>query len=80
MTEYNPYGARHFLREGEAEGVSELRRRRIPLADGDRCPKGLSADTDELDARRPAGLPLAWCCAARRRAAGRPRRTTRVGG
>ncbi len=50
MTEYNPYGARHFLREGEAEGVSELRRRSIPLADGDPVKKGLSADTDELDA------------------------------
>ncbi len=49
MTEYNPYGARHFLREGEAEGVSELRRRGIPLADGDPVRKGLSADTDELD-------------------------------
>ncbi|MFI5025177.1 MAG: hypothetical protein ACHQCI_00285 [Solirubrobacterales bacterium] len=49
MTEYNPYGARHFLREGGAEGVSELRRRGIPLADGDPVRKGHSADTDELD-------------------------------
>ena len=49
MTEYNPYGARHFLREGEAEGVSELRRREIDLADGGPVRKGLSADTDELD-------------------------------
>ncbi len=49
MTEYNPYGARHFLRDGEAEGVSELRRRAIPLADGTSVEKGQSADTDELD-------------------------------
>ena len=27
MTEYQPYGVRHFLREAEAEGASELRRR-----------------------------------------------------
>ena len=27
MTEYQPYGVRHFLRESEAEGASELRRR-----------------------------------------------------
>ncbi|MGI9021067.1 MAG: hypothetical protein ACR2G3_10195 [Solirubrobacterales bacterium] len=50
MTEYNPYGVRHFLREGEPESVSELRRRRIPLAGGDPVPKGLAADTDELSA------------------------------
>ena len=48
MTEYNPYGARHFLREGDPEGISELRRRRIPLRDGTRVPKGLMADTDEV--------------------------------
>ena len=34
MTEYEPYGVRHFLRDGEPEGVSELRRRTIPLLDG----------------------------------------------
>lgn len=31
MTEYEPYGVRHFLRKGDAEGASELRRRRIFL-------------------------------------------------
>jgi hypothetical protein len=49
MTEYQPYGARHFLREGDAESVSELRRRRIPLAGGRLVPKGEAADTDALD-------------------------------
>jgi hypothetical protein len=49
MTEYNPFGARHFLREADAEGVSELRRRLIPLAGGDPVPRGLAADTDELE-------------------------------
>ncbi len=53
MTEYNPYGARHFLRAGDPEGVSELRRRRVPLESGGAVPKGLSADTDELT---PDGL------------------------
>lgn len=47
-TEYEPYGARHFLREGDPEGVSELRRRTIALAGGGTVPKGESADTDEL--------------------------------
>ena len=37
MTEYSPYGVRHFLREADPEGISELRRRTIPLADGSRC-------------------------------------------
>lgn len=48
MTEYQPYGARHFLREAEAEGASELRRRLVPLADGSTLAKGLWADTDDF--------------------------------
>lgn len=50
MTEYSPFGARHFLREGDPEAISELRRREIPLASGEPVPKGGAADTDELDA------------------------------
>jgi hypothetical protein len=53
LTEYNPYGARHFLRDLDAESPSELRNRDIPRADGGTLETGLSADTDELD---PAGL------------------------
>lgn len=34
MTEYQPYGVRHFLRRLDAEGASELRRRPVPLRDG----------------------------------------------
>ena len=34
MTEYQPYGVRHFLRHLDAEGASELRRRPVPLRDG----------------------------------------------
>ncbi len=49
MTEYNPFGARHFLREADAEGASELRRRLIPLKDGSSLEKGLWADTDDFD-------------------------------
>jgi hypothetical protein len=55
MTEYEPYGVRHFLRNGDAEGASELRRRRVPLASGETLTKGDSADTDMLD---PDGLML----------------------
>ena len=66
LTEYNPFGARHFLREGDPEGVSELRRRRIPLVDGDPVPKGLAADTDELS---PEDLLVyrSWSCDGLRR-------------
>jgi hypothetical protein len=49
MTEYQPYGARHFLRDAATEGVSELRRRRIPLRDRSIVRTGRYADTDELD-------------------------------
>ena len=53
MTEYQPYGVRHFLRAGDPEGASELRRRGVPLRDGTSVPKGEWADTDALD---PEGL------------------------
>ena len=48
MTEYEPYGVRHFLRDAAPEGVSELRRREIPLRDGTLAPKGDSVDTNEI--------------------------------
>ncbi|HEX6117700.1 MAG TPA: hypothetical protein VFY99_11410 [Solirubrobacterales bacterium] len=48
MTEYQPYGVRHFLRDADPEGVSELRRRLIPLRNGEGVEKGVNADTDEL--------------------------------
>ena len=44
MTEYQPYGVRHFLRHLEAEGASELRRRPVPLRDGRVLGKGEVAD------------------------------------
>jgi hypothetical protein len=53
MTEYNPYGARHFLREADGEGASELRTRTVPLREGGAVDKQQAVDTDELD---PAGL------------------------
>ncbi len=53
LTEYQPYGARHFLRDADPEAVSELRRRRVALAAGGIVPKGESADTDRLE---PAAL------------------------
>lgn len=53
MTEYNPYGARHFLRFEDGEGASELRTRTVPLREGGIVEKGRAVDTDELN---PAGL------------------------
>src|SRR5262249_53379729 len=49
ITEYEPYAARHFLRDAAPESVSELRRRRIPLRSGGTVRKGHSADTDQPD-------------------------------
>ena len=40
MTEYEPYGARHFLRDADPEGISELRRHTIPLRDGSTVAEG----------------------------------------
>ena len=53
MTEYQPYGVRHFLRALDAEGASELRRRQIPLRSGAVLAKGSYAD---LAAFRPDAL------------------------
>jgi hypothetical protein len=49
MTEYEPYGVRHFLREADPEGASELRRRPVPLRDGRILGKGEFADIDQFD-------------------------------
>ncbi len=49
MTEYNPYGARHFLREADGEGASELRVRQVTLRGGGSAEKGEAVDTDQLD-------------------------------
>jgi hypothetical protein len=48
MTEYSPYGVRHFLRHLDPEGISELRRRPDLLRDGSEVPKGGYADVDQL--------------------------------
>jgi hypothetical protein len=45
MTEYMPYGVRHFLRRADPEGASEFRRRLLPLASGDpSLPSSVAAD------------------------------------
>jgi hypothetical protein len=48
MTEYEPYGVRHFLRKADPEGASELRRRQVLLRSGRMLEKIEVADTDEL--------------------------------
>jgi hypothetical protein len=48
MTEYQPYGVRHFLREADPEAASELRRRTVPLRGGETLRKGATADTDRF--------------------------------
>jgi hypothetical protein len=48
MTEYQPYGVRHFLRAADAEGASELRSRQVPLAAGGELEKGEWGDTDQI--------------------------------
>jgi hypothetical protein len=48
MTEYQPYGVRHFLRALDAEGASELRYRSVPLVEGGELEKGDWGDTDQI--------------------------------
>jgi hypothetical protein len=49
MTEYQPYGVRHFLRRLDAEGAGELRSRPVPLLDGRLPGKGEEPDLDSID-------------------------------
>jgi hypothetical protein len=48
MTDYSPYGARHFLRDAEAESASELRTRLDPLLSGQPLAKATTADIDQF--------------------------------
>jgi hypothetical protein len=52
MTEYQPYGVRHFLRDLDPEGASELRVRPVLLRTGQPVERGHSANLDafSLDA------------------------------
>jgi hypothetical protein len=51
MTEFEPYGARHFLRRLDAEGASELRRDVVPLRSGQPVPPEGYADVDRFSLR-----------------------------
>ncbi len=48
MTEYSPYGARHFLRDAAPESASELRTRLDLLTSGQELGKGGTADLDQF--------------------------------
>jgi hypothetical protein len=48
MTDYEPYGVRHFLRRLDAEGASELRFRHVFLTNGSELQKTESADIDRF--------------------------------
>jgi hypothetical protein len=48
ITEFEPYGARHFLRKAEPESASELRRRVVPLRSGVPLDTGATADVDQF--------------------------------
>jgi hypothetical protein len=48
INEYEPYAARHFLRAMDPESPSELRRRVVPLRNGQEVSKGGYADLDQF--------------------------------
>jgi hypothetical protein len=48
MTEFESYGARHFLRDMDAEAAAELRRRFVYLRSGGVAAFGVSPDIDEI--------------------------------
>ena len=48
MTEYSPYGVRHFLRRLDPEGAGEFRRNLIPLLSGEGLEKAADANIDDF--------------------------------
>jgi hypothetical protein len=48
MTDVEPYGVRHFLRNMDPEGASDRRRRVVPLLSGEGLAKGSYADLDQF--------------------------------
>jgi hypothetical protein len=48
ITDYSPFGARHFLREAEAESASDLRTRFDPLLSDKPLAKATTADIDQF--------------------------------
>jgi hypothetical protein len=58
MTEFDPYGARHFLRRLDAEGASELRRHIVPLMSRQPLPPQAYADIDRFDLASLLGYRL----------------------
>jgi hypothetical protein len=51
MTDYEPYGVRHLLRNADPEGAAELRWRPVYLRDGKELHEGQFADIDEFALR-----------------------------
>lgn len=70
MTEYSPFGARHFLRAAAAESASDLRTRPDLLRSGRALPKGGAADIDRFELS--AVLPYRTLVLRRSPLAGRP--------
>ncbi len=70
LTEYEPYGARHFLRNMDAEAASELRRRFVLLRNGGEASTGESPDIDEI--ALPSILPYRTLVLRRSGLASRP--------
>jgi hypothetical protein len=48
MNDYQPFGVRHFLRDMDPEGPAELRRRQVPLVNGQLLGRGEYADIDRF--------------------------------
>ena len=69
MTEYQPYGVRHFLRHLDPEGASELRRRPVPLRDGRVLGKG---EVASIDAFSPEAVLVYRTLVLLREDSGRP--------
>jgi hypothetical protein len=70
MTEFQPYGTHHFLREAAPEVPSELRARRDPLISGRVLEAGASTDIDQI--QLPAVLAYRTLVLQRSPVASRP--------
>ena len=75
MTEYAPYGVRHFLRQLDPEGASELRRRLDPAARRSGGSRRATTPTSTISSSTESSSTARSCSCTRPRRAAHPRST-----
>jgi len=79
VLDYEIYAARHFLRDADPEGATDLRYRQVARSSGGLFDALTIAEVDDVANGRPVGLPARSCAAAARPPAARRASTGAAG-